>query len=167
MSDRPKIYGFCPAGCKWETVHKDDFDRSATWVKQYVDESGAVELPPVHNYKIISPVASNAYSCVVSLAYTDGAETKTHTFTISEFDAYRNYFYFEILSLTATSTALTVVYEVNGNRYSETVSGTAIDISTAKLKITGATEVFIFNVDAGISADTYSTILIDASLMGA
>ena len=24
--NQPKIYGFCPAGSKWETVHKSDFD---------------------------------------------------------------------------------------------------------------------------------------------
>lgn len=25
MSDKPKIYGYCNAGCKWEVVHKADF----------------------------------------------------------------------------------------------------------------------------------------------
>lgn len=24
MSDRPKIYGYCDAGCKWEVPHKDE-----------------------------------------------------------------------------------------------------------------------------------------------
>lgn len=33
MSDnKPKIYGFCKAGCQWETVHKGEFDASATWI---------------------------------------------------------------------------------------------------------------------------------------
>lgn len=154
MSERkPKVYGFCNAGCKWETVHKSDFDKSVTWVKQYPDENNVYELPPVKNYKIVAPVASNAYSCVVSLTYTDGTTAKTHTFTISEYDAYRDYFYFEILSLTATATALTVVYEVNGNRYTESVSGTAISITDAKLKIAGAMEVLLFNADANIQAE--------------
>lgn len=26
--NNPKIYGFCPAGCKWETVHRNEFDAS-------------------------------------------------------------------------------------------------------------------------------------------
>lgn len=26
MMSNPKIYAHCPAGCKWETVHKSDFD---------------------------------------------------------------------------------------------------------------------------------------------
>ena len=150
---KPKIYAICKAGCLWETVHKDDFDKSAAWIKQYPGESGVYSLPPVKNYKIVSPVSSSAYSCVVSLSYKDGTTEKTHAFTISEFDEYRDYFYFEILDLTATATVLKIVYEVNGNRYSEEISGTAISVSQSELQITGATAVFLFNADAEIKGD--------------
>ena len=146
---KPKIYANCKAGCLWETVHKDDFDKSATWFEQTPNENSVYKLSPVKNYKIVSAVVSNAYSCVVSLEYTD-VTAQSHTFEISEFDEYRNYFYFEILSLTATATALTIVYEVNGNRYTETVSGTAIDVTNATLNITGATDVLLHNDDAEI-----------------
>lgn len=154
MSDKPKIYGFCKAGCQWETVHKDDFDKSATWLTEYADENGVYELPPKKNYKIVSPASSTAYTCAVSLAYKDGTTAKTHTFTISEFDKYRNYFYFEILSLTATASLITIVYEVNGNRYSENISGSSLSITTAKLKVSGATEVYGFNADASIVGES-------------
>lgn len=151
MSNKPKIYANCKAGCLWETVHKDDFDNAATWIKQYPDESGVYELSPVNNYKIVSPSSSSKYTCAVSLVYASGTTTKTYTFTISEFDTYRDYFYFEILRLTTTASVITVVYEVNGNRYSETISGSSLSIADAKLKITGATGVLLFNSDASIT----------------
>lgn len=35
--NNPKIYGFCPAGCKWETVHRNEFDASKSAVPIYED----------------------------------------------------------------------------------------------------------------------------------
>lgn len=149
-SKKPKIYAFCDGGCKWETVHKDDFDKSATWVKQFAD-GGVYQVATKNNYKIVSPVASNAYSCVVSLLFVKDGVLAEHTFTIAEYDEYRNYFYFEILSLTATATVLTVVYEINGNRYTETVEAeTSISTIQNALSISGATAVYAFNPDASI-----------------
>lgn len=40
MSNKPKIYANCKAGCSWETVHKDDFQRSAAFVRQNVEDNG-------------------------------------------------------------------------------------------------------------------------------
>lgn len=40
MSDKPKIYSNCKAGCLWETVHKEDFMRSAAFIKQTVTDNG-------------------------------------------------------------------------------------------------------------------------------
>ncbi len=37
--NNPKIYGFCPAGCKWETVHRNEFDASKSAVPIYEDTS--------------------------------------------------------------------------------------------------------------------------------
>ena len=55
---KPKIYGFCQAGCKWETVHKTDFDNSVTYIKQTAID-GVYYLDPIANYKIYSGVQSN------------------------------------------------------------------------------------------------------------
>lgn len=170
MSNKPKIYANCKAGCLWETVHKDDFDRSATWLKQYPDENNVYELPPVKNYKIVSPVSSDAYSCVVSLLYSHLGSQFSHEFTISEFDPYRSYFYFEILSMTTGSTdggeKMSIVYEVNGNRYLyEEVEATGYyDFSSAKLKITGATAVYGFNDDASITGNGVDIEALEAEL---
>lgn len=40
MSNKPKIYANCKAGCSWETVHKDDFQRSAAFIRQNVIDNG-------------------------------------------------------------------------------------------------------------------------------
>jgi hypothetical protein len=149
--NKPKIYGFCQAGCKWETVHKTDFDNSVTYIKQTAID-GVYYLDPIANYKIYSGVQSNAYTCQIKLAFKKNSLDYDYTFNISEFDNYRTYIYFEILSLRATSTLVTVVYEVNGNRYVETISGTNIDISNATLKIS-ANEVLKYNPDADITVD--------------
>lgn len=41
MSNKPKIYANCKAGCLWETVHKDDFQRSAGFIRQNVTDNGS------------------------------------------------------------------------------------------------------------------------------
>ena len=40
MSNKPKIFATCKAGCLWETVHKADFVSSAALVKQEVIDNG-------------------------------------------------------------------------------------------------------------------------------
>lgn len=40
MANKPKIYANCKAGCLWETVHKDDFQRSAAFIRQSVEDNG-------------------------------------------------------------------------------------------------------------------------------
>lgn len=151
MSDsKPKIYGFCAAGCKWETVHKDDFQNAATWVKQYPSTEGIfLDLPIKNKYKIVSPISSDAYSCAIALIYYKPLATlpSVYQFSITEFDEYRNYFYFEILSIDVFTA--TVVYEVNGNRHTVQLTE-EIPITDITLRITGATEVLAFNSDACI-----------------
>lgn len=66
--NKPKIYGFCQAGCKWETVHKTDFDNSVTYIKQTAID-GVYYLDPIANYKIYSGVQSNAYTCQIKLTF--------------------------------------------------------------------------------------------------
>lgn len=41
MSNKPSIYANCKAGCSWETVHKDDFLRSAAFIRQNVTDNGS------------------------------------------------------------------------------------------------------------------------------
>lgn len=157
MENKPKIYGYCPAGCKWETVHKEDFDKSATWIRQYADESGVYELEPLNKYKIYSPVSAGAYSCVVSLVDAD-EPINTHTFAITEFDEYRNYFYFEILYIGLSTEPPMVVYEINGTRHSGTIRNIDPRTSGTILTIIGATDVLRFNDDASITVNVTDAV---------
>ena len=51
MSNKPKIYGYCPAGCKWETIHRDEFERSAS-VIACEKKNGLFWLEPNKTYRI-------------------------------------------------------------------------------------------------------------------
>ena len=53
MSNKPKIYGYCPAGCKWETVHKDDFLNSASVFEMTANVNGRFELEIGKTYKLL------------------------------------------------------------------------------------------------------------------
>lgn len=56
MKDKPTIYAFCPAGCKYETIHADEFQRSAPFIKQELDVRGnaSCNLIVKQQYKIYS-----------------------------------------------------------------------------------------------------------------
>ena len=160
MSDKPNIYGFCKAGCQWETVHKEDFLKSASIIEVAALDGGiyALDATQPQTYRIVSerdPLGASAYAAGVMLQVDDdnllGATIAT--IPIKEFDEYRNFFELEILSFSSTATEMVFVYEINGNRYKETVTGgTAIDGTTARLVITGANAVYLFNRYATIEA---------------
>lgn len=39
MSKKPKIYGFCQAGCKWETIHREELENSAAFLQVPIDDT--------------------------------------------------------------------------------------------------------------------------------
>lgn len=150
---KPNIYGFCKAGCQWETVHKADFDRSASIVRETPDASGTYKLDPFKVYKVKTGSTDGKYNA--EFALQNGLVD--YWFTYDEFDEYRDYIIFEILSLSLNddSTVLTVVYEVNGNRYSDTYTdGSVFRLDEVELHILNATEVYLYNTNAEILADS-------------
>lgn len=50
--NKPKIFAHCPAGCEFETVHKADFENSATFAKVFKESDGSVRVNPLELYKI-------------------------------------------------------------------------------------------------------------------
>lgn len=150
---KPRIYSFCDAGCKWEAVHKADFDRSASIVRETPDENGTYKLNPFKVYKVITGSTDGKYNAEFALQ----KGLVDYWFTYDEFDEYRDYIIFEILSLSLNddSTVLTVVYEVNGNRYSDTYTdGSVFRLDEVELHILNATEVYVYNTNAEILADS-------------
>lgn len=168
MSDKPKIYGFCNAGSKWETVHKDDFEASAALIRQYADSDGVYRFSFNDSGNLVKPklclkIYSNsnseksAYTATVKLKNVVGNDVE---FQINEYDDCKDYFYFELLKIEKRqvqdymqiNTYTDIVYEVNGNRYKETFNGMYIHTELALLEITGATNVLLCNTDADTTA---------------
>lgn len=130
MANKPKIYGNCKAGCQWETVHKDDWERSAshTEVTEYTEVDGwrkqyNVEL--YRKYKIFctQPTFGGDW---VALCEKDGNHRIYFEHLGEAAVEYRNYYIFELLDLTfaahetdSTAQVVSMVYEVNGTRYTQ------------------------------------------------
>ena len=157
MSNKPKIYSFCPAGCKWETVHKEDFEKSAAFIP--VAWSGAEEnyfLEIGKEYKIFSEKdENNNFTCSISYFYKKNNVVTEHIITWTNADKYANNFNFRLLDAYKNDYGgLTLVYEIAGKRYSDKVfaSSTATLLENEYLNISGASKVLIFNEDAEIVA---------------
>ena len=175
---KPRIYGTCPAGCLWETVHKDDFLRSASIVKQTEQAEGFV-LEARRTYKVkkrYDGAYNWGFAFGVTFSYLDNVlnqqteefETKEVTRTIdvevgersiSEYDDYVKIrlcgFYLKSYGDSADK-KIVVVVDLNGN-IEEIESGYTTDILTDN-EITGygiiqdSPEVFIYNEDATVEA---------------
>jgi hypothetical protein len=153
MSDKPKIFASCKAGCLWETVHKDDFEKSASLIRQYPqeDEDGSYLLEVGKEYKAIDtdhikPAEFLAWLSVDVLA-TSGAIEKHYILNRpSNPDIYSNSFVFKVLGIEAEA----IIYEFCGVRYSYSASG-AVRIGAIRLDWAG--ELYLYNSDATIKAE--------------
>lgn len=171
MSNKPNIFATCPAGCLWETVHKDDFLRSASIVRQYPNESGEFKIETGRAYWIKNSNAVASWGITVSLSMSavyGGLEMieTTIQLTLPEFDKFADGIKFKFLGFDARAEAATVaydheifaVYEYNGERiftpvYTKNLVDTkplSLVISTLNITVTGATDVFVYNEDAQI-----------------
>lgn len=152
---KPKIYGTCPAGCLWETVHKEDFEKSASLIKQYPDADGRYYLEKGKEYKIIcakTATEDGSYSFGSVRFYTGNRST---AYALTTTDKYADYIVFRFLdSYTAEDGLLHLVYEVAGVRY-DAMSDSLIASSTAGAYISAADglTVFLYNADATIKAE--------------
>lgn len=145
---KPRVYGFCDAGCRRETVLREDFLRSASLYEIYPDSGGKWHLEKKKQYKIFAPKDENgAFSFVL---YVNHIIDK-HYITTTTNDEYADWFVFRLLDYKfVEGTQYKVVYEIEGNRYTEIIAdgGDAID----GIVLSGATQVFLFNDDATVIA---------------
>lgn len=160
MSNKPRINAFCDAGCKWETVHKADFMKSASHVPVLVNADGNYYLEKGKEYKIFAPKdASGQFTCGVNFVYQTGgaADVTAYKLTHENEDKYAESFVFKILdaSLNATADTITLIYEIAGIRYEETIGSGSESYSLLTenyLYISNASAVYLFNSDATITA---------------
>lgn len=148
LNNKPKIFGYCPAGCKWETVHKDDFERSASIIRLNPDENGYYYLESGKEYKIFADKDSeNNFTCTVELLQNDG---KSYSIDLANEDKYAESFTFRLLETIVHQTngnQLSLVYELAGARYATGMIGL---FNSEAIRVTGATSVCLYNADATI-----------------
>lgn len=144
---KPRVYGFCDAGCRREVVLRDDFLRSASLYEIYPDSGGKWYLEKKKQYKIFAPKDENgAFSFELYVNYI----IDKHYITTSTNDEYADWFVFRLLDYKwIAGTGLKIVYEIEGNRYTEIIAeGDAVD----GIVLSGATQVFLYNDDATVVA---------------
>lgn len=157
MSDRPKIHGFCAAGCKWETVHKDEFEKSATWIRQRFEDDGSLHFQTKKEYKIFAPKDTHGkFTCRLTWAVSVGGVRHEFVIDIPIGDIYADSFVFRPLAIASYTGGCSFTYDLAGVRYTEKQEfGDTLEISgiANDLTVTGATEVFLYNADASIKGE--------------
>lgn len=143
MSDKPRIWANCNSGCKWETIHKDDFLAVAPLIKQPIKDDRCY-LETGKQYKIFADKTEAGFSCSIKLAYTNNETEATYDFSIPNDDKYADSVVFRLLETSISGSIITIVYEIAGIRYTEELSGTSI----VDLYVDNANNVFLFNTDA-------------------
>lgn len=151
MSDKPRIYGTCKAGCQWETVHKSDFEKSASVVEQYPQEDGSYLLEIGKEYKIYAPKTADgtAFNCVLNA--NEGSDYEA-VFETPCNDTFADGFTFKALGFKWDEDGVCYFYyEHSGIRYSAVMG---IDYETfSACKVSGATRVLLYNANATITAE--------------
>ena len=81
MPNKPRIRAFCEAGCAWETVHREDFLKSAAIARAHLNKQNEHSIFEVDAYNKVRLVVTNellAPSLFIGLFYYD---TNTQTYT--------------------------------------------------------------------------------------
>ena len=146
---------FSPSILVFDTVTNKVEDTGATLAEMWTFRAVTVGT----NIYIFSTNNDNGYSAAVDTYIPETGykaavtllqdETGVYTFPIQTYDKYRDTFYFELLAVADEG----IVYEVNGERFIDKVEGINADAKLS-LMVSGATELFINNAEAMISAET-------------
>lgn len=166
---KPRIYGTCPAGCLWETVHIDDFLRSASIVKQTEQAEGYV-LEAGRTYKVrkrFDGATTWGFAFAIWYSYqvnSDGeivTRTQSVDVELPETTKFDDYAKIKICGYTFNKT-LVIVYEFNGVRSEIDVGAFSHeddDGITLYGTIQDSSEVFVYNEDATIYGATGASIV--------
>ena len=126
--NKPKIYAFCTAGCKWETIHRSEFESNIPFI-----EVDTTKLPAELEFNKIYRVKMNEGGTTkpkitVGVTYTmatSGSTQVTRDLEIPlEFDEFTGVATFRVFSNMTESidssnyknSSLTVTYEMNDVR---------------------------------------------------
>lgn len=146
---KPKIYAFCDAGCKWETIHREELEKAATFAEVRLTND-AVTVDPYRKYRVYALRTGGTFLCTLTFKCLSGEEYVTQA-TIPVSYAYRDYFDIEILQASYTaagsvSATLAIVCEINGVVQTITnTQATNLPLDGAVLAISDALAVYVFN----------------------
>lgn len=170
MSNKPKLYGFCDAGCKWETVHRDEFLSSAPMIP-CSDLNGVYYLDPRKAYRIkkSTDFSNSGWGFRIDLVFTVNETGMPYSYTIFESDGkldganfpavYKEYFPIRLCDLYSSEIAGHGVYRF---AVVEHEGGTKIinmgEVSTAEtyrnasLQVFGASGCYLINESGEVKA---------------
>lgn len=165
MSNRPKIYGMCPAGCLFETIHRDEFNAAATY-KNLVLENGAVNVEMLHKYKIVPATDedSGEYALSITAVLSNGEEHDISPEDGFNYDPYHTYIFFECLDLQPSYLGYyNLIFEVDGQRHTTEIDSPdhSVDATIDHIVITGAAQVSIYS-DGEIKAEDGESVSVAA-----
>lgn len=155
MSNKPKIYAFCGAGCKWEAVHKSDFEKSASHIVQTADANGRFDFAIGKEYKVVTEKRNNGDGTYTfgTIKFTeDNEEYATESVEVITEDKYAGHFVFRLCGFETVNSFLHIVYEIAGVRYDHTVE-CPLDYVCVHM-IDKNANFFLYNADASIRAET-------------
>jgi hypothetical protein len=155
MSNKPNIYGTCPAGCLWETVHKSDFEALATHIEVPLIDGGDFYLQIGKEYRIFSTQTGGVFDARLLLRYEQLATEKILQITHTTEDEYAESFTFKLLDVKYTGdlSAVIFVYDLDGVRTTESIGGGKI-WNENPVRVFGASKVLLLNSDAQVLATT-------------
>lgn len=94
---KPKIYGFCSAGCKWEIPHKEDVLKMGTFIP-VIKESEMYKLNRLDAYRIYRNKYATDWNTYITCVLMNQAEQKQYvSLPLPTYDKYTDHFDFKLL----------------------------------------------------------------------
>ena len=153
MSNKPRIYGFCKAGCQWETVHKDDFLNSASIVKIPKNADGTFTLDPERKYRIVSGITDGRWDFSIDISVSHSGDSILYTIPVEglEHEEFSKSVNFRYLGTSYDAEIGTYIfYEIDGTRRSSFLFYHKTEVKSVSITLENATEVYLYNEDAEI-----------------
>lgn len=158
MSEKPSIYGRCKAGSLFETVHRDEFLRSAAIVRVGANEDGSFSLKEGLRYKVYADKnSSNFFNGDIKFTYTNtSGEEETRylmlgtTQTVT--DIYKKCYELIIHRYSAEANVVYFTWDADGERKETSYIVSSYDAENA-LTISNVNAVYVYNDDATVKGE--------------
>lgn len=150
-----KVYGFCKAGCKYPVVKEDEFLKAAAFVE--VDNVDVGK-----KYKIFEKTTTGwtlKININFKVDYRGNISDKSLTLTLPTFDKYDQVLRFHLceIKIGDIATSMTITYDVNGERKTQTYNTGDQDASvvngTVVCEVVNADKIYLLNETGGYNID--------------